>query len=164
MKNHRELPSRDEILEYYDFNYETGQFFHKRSVGRVKAGDVAGTHSDGYLRISVRGKQYYAHRIVPVMMGLPPLPGEVIDHANRDAVDNRPTNLRITDQRGNGLNAKVSKASTTGATGVSFNRRRGQYEAYIASAPYTKAHLGWHRDLASAIAARKAAEARLVAA
>ncbi|WP_432643346.1 helix-turn-helix domain-containing protein [Acidaminococcus sp.] len=55
------------------------------------------------------------------------------------------------------IGKKVNKNSTTGHTGVSFNKRAKKYFAYI-MVNRQKIHLGYYERIEDAIAARKAAE------
>ena len=48
----------------------------------------------------------------------------LIDHINRNRLDNRKNNLRFVTTQENLFNRSVSKNNTSGATGVYFNRRR----------------------------------------
>ena len=63
------------------------------------------------------------------ILGLVHGDGILVDHINRDGLDNRKANLRIADKRINTLNSKTRSDSTTGITGVSGNR--GRWRAYI---------------------------------
>lgn len=76
----------------------------------------------GYVGSS-RGK---LHRI---LMNAPV--GSVVDHINGDPSDCRRKNLRVTTQRKNTYNAKLSKNSTSGFKGVCFDKHRGRYMAHI---------------------------------
>ena len=56
-----------------------------------------------------------------------PIGGLMVDHVNRDALDNRRANLRLVTSRGNNLN-KV-KGNSSGCTGLVG--KRGAFEVYI---------------------------------
>ncbi len=58
-------------------------------------------------------------------------PDVQVDHKNHDGLDNRRSNIRICTASQNNCNKGPSKANTTGLKGVSFDKRRGKYEAYI---------------------------------
>ncbi len=51
--------------------------------------------------------------------------GRLVDHKNRDPLDNRRTNLRIVNYRQNSLNKK--RRTNTGLVGVCVRRTRGKY-------------------------------------
>ena len=57
----------------------------------------------------------------------------MIDHINRNGLDNRRRNLRFTDNRGNQYNAKMTAQNTTGVNGVSYIYGRGNDSRYVAS-------------------------------
>lgn len=57
--------------------------------------------------------------------------GNFVDHINGNRLDNRKQNLRICKKQQNEFNAKVRADSTTGFRGVSFEKRRHKYRAYI---------------------------------
>jgi len=80
----------------------------------------------GYVINTDRGERFYLHRFI---MDNPK--GMVVDHINHDKLDNRRSNLRICTIRENVLNAKTSKNSTTGKSGVSYRKDRNKYRAYI---------------------------------
>lgn len=46
--------------------------------------------TNGYARISLKGKKIYLHHYI-----CPPMPGMVTDHINRNRLDNRRDNLRV---------------------------------------------------------------------
>lgn len=60
-----------------------------------------------------------------------PEKGFVIDHINRDPLDNRRCNLRICTHRQNILNSSKSKNNTSGFVGVYWTKDREKWKAYI---------------------------------
>ncbi|MNC18852.1 AP2 domain protein [compost metagenome] len=99
------------------------------------AGKPAGTVKmapTGYRHIQIRllGKSYSAHRLawLYVTGNEPP---EEVDHENRDATDNRWTNLR--DSMGaNQRNRSKNRNNKSGVTGVCWNTRRAKWQVYAA--------------------------------
>jgi hypothetical protein len=70
-------------------------------------------------------KTYLIHRLI-----MNAKPDQLIDHINRNKLDNRKSNLRFTDRSKNAANCKVHKHNTTGYKGVSkFGNNR--YRSYI---------------------------------
>lgn len=58
-------------------------------------------------------------------------PGEIIDHANRNTLDNRRANLRRCTATQNRANSQVRRDCLSGYKGVSFNRRNGKWCAQL---------------------------------
>lgn len=58
-------------------------------------------------------------------------PDSVIDHANRDKLDNRRSNLRLATLSQNAANAKARSNSTSGFKGVYWSRRERRWKAEI---------------------------------
>lgn len=71
--------------------------------------------------------------------------GYLVDHKNKNSLDNRKENLRICTAQQNRRNNSLSKLSTSGYKGVSWNKRIGKWSAYI-RANYKKIHLGYFED------------------
>lgn len=116
-----------EILHY---DGQTGNFIWKKTFGRNKSGDVAGQiHQNGYVRISVKGKLYLAHRLVWLYV-YGKLPKQCIDHINGIKTDNRIENLREATHQQNMQNRRSAKKnSKTGFLGVT--NKRDKFEAKI---------------------------------
>ncbi len=57
--------------------------------------------------------------------------GFVVDHINRNPLDNRKANLRFITQAENMINSKTRVDSTSGTKGVSFCPQRGNWHVYI---------------------------------
>ena len=120
----------DEAHRLFSYDAETGLLTRKVSAsGRwgkpqynAKAGDVAGcVESDGYLQVSIKGKQYKAHRIIWLMV-TGSLPAKYIDHINGNRADNRLANLREATHSENLCNRGKARNNKTGYKGVFFER------------------------------------------
>ena len=78
-------------------------------------GSVAGQHcayfNNGYYQAILMGKRYRCHRIVLILNGMEPQPGQVADHINRDRKDNRIENLRWATYSQNNRNSATRAAS-----------------------------------------------------
>ena len=152
----------DLLASFLEYDEITGDFkwIVDRGSLRLK-GRVAGcTQSVGsgkkYKVIRIKGKIYYAHRLAWLAHhGV--MPNRSIDHINGDSLDNRIVNLRNISRQENQRNMKLSKANTSGVTGVVFDRERKKWAAQI-KVGRKNIHLGRFEDKEDAIKARKAAE------
>lgn len=79
------------------------------------------------------------------------------DHLSRDTDDYRKCNLKLKTNKENCHNRGLSKANTSGKTGVSFNKQKGLWTAYI-TVNYRTIYLGDFADINKAIETRRAAE------
>lgn len=95
----------------------------------------------GYVQTEVgnraRGnrRNFRLHRLI-----MQPKAHELVDHRNRDRLDNRRPNLRIADRSQNGMNRGAQRNNTSGFKGVSLHRT-GKWRAYITADGKTR-HLG----------------------
>ena len=53
------------------------------------------------------------------------------DHKNRNTLDNRKSNLRISNKSENAVNSKLSSSNTSGIKGVSWSNRLNQWRSYL---------------------------------
>lgn len=83
--------------------------------------------------------------------------GYVIDHINRNPLDNRRSNLRICDYCENAANHNIQKNNTSGFNGVYYDKRRDRWMAKICYRGKS-IHLGFFDDKNDAVRARKRAE------
>lgn len=114
------------------FDYIDGNLYWKIQTGRnVKIGAKAGCFdkSLGYVKVSVKGKQYGAHRLIFLMHhGYLP---KIIDHKNSNRSDNRIENLREATFVTNAQNCKKFSNNKTGIKGVFWREIIKKYVASI---------------------------------
>ena len=103
-----------------------------------------------YVKAKVNGKETLFHRLVKDCPD-----GYIIDHINRNTLDNRRKNLRVTTYSVNCMNTKVSKNNKLGKKGIYY--RNNKYIAQI-RVRRKNLHIGCYDTLEDAIAARKQAE------
>lgn len=78
-----------------------------------------------------------------------------VDHVNGNGLDNRRGNLRVCTHAQNIANQRISRANTSGFKGVSWDKRRGAWEAHI-KFQGKKMFLGYHQVKADAARAYNA--------
>lgn len=84
----------------------------------------------GYYYVRVNNILYACHRVVYVLANKTTIPrGMVIDHIDRDRLNNSPTNLRLSTNYHNRRNASVRKDSKTGVNGVQWDNAQNRYVA-----------------------------------
>lgn len=110
---------------------------------------------NGYFHGSLLNTKVCAHSIVFALANSQ-WQTYTVDHINGDRTDNRPCNLRDVPHVQNMRNQPLSRASTTGLTGVSFDKARGKFAAHITVHGRVK-HLGRFATAEQAAAARAAA-------
>ena len=150
--------SQEQLKGLLHYDPDTGVFTRLVSTaGHVKVGDVAGTHEkSGYIRISVKNKQYRAHRLAWFYMkGV--WPKNQIDHDDHVRHNNRWNNLFEATNQDNSKNQTKRKTNTSGITGVYWNKPLGKWEGKIKVDGKSK-YLGVHPDKFEIICARKSAE------
>lgn len=106
------------LTEVLDYDRETGRFTWKVKVSkRTMIGSEAGTLSKGYRLIRIDKIMYRAHRLAWLYVhGV--WPTHLIDHKNRNGLDNRIDNLREATPLQNMHNAGAYSNNTSGYKGV----------------------------------------------
>tara|TARA_R110000824_G_scaffold383740_1_gene577431 strand:- start:3388 stop:3885 length:498 start_codon:yes stop_codon:yes gene_type:complete len=82
---------------------------------------------------------------------------ELIDHINRNPLDNRRSNLARSNKSLNALNMSTPKSNKSGTKGVCFDSSRGRWKAYITLKGKTIT-LGRFSNKKDAVKARKLSE------
>lgn len=83
--------------------------------------------------------------------------GLLVDHKNRNTLDNRRENLRLATKSQNAMNSELPNNNTSGYKGIDYRIKRKQWRARITVDGSVK-HLGWFQSKEDAIKAREAAE------
>lgn len=112
------------------YDPETGALTWAAKHGKKKPGDPAGWVDNGYVRISINGKSYLAHRVA-WFLHYGEWPKTMVDHINRNPLDNRITNLRLATRIENSRNSRPKRDPTVGLAGASFHRTQKQWRARI---------------------------------
>ena len=123
---------------YYD---ETSPTCLRRKIDTVcnnggkgsKAGDKAGSTSNGPRLVKVSGKMYLIHKVVWILhFGKIP-DGYVVDHIDGNPSNNLITNLRVITQAENCRNQKLAKNNKSGVSGVILHKHgKGKSDAWRA--------------------------------
>ena len=150
------------IIEAFTYDEITGDIRWAIDAGqRAKKGQLAGwKKKNGYMEVKYLGKCYKLHRISWLLYNLE-WPNGYIDHINGNRSDNRIINLRVVDPLGNCRNAGRRKDSSSGRTGVSWNKRAKKWQARIQNGDGTRTHLGYFENLDDAAAAYEHEKLRL---
>lgn len=137
------------LKSLFNYDNQTGIFtFKSRAItsrddirwNKRYSGKTSGyKHNEGYLSISIKGKQFLAHRMA-VLYELGVLPA-VVDHANQNRKDNRICNLRVANKSLNGFNSKKPVTNTSGVKGVGFHKQAGKWRARL-MVNQSEIHLG----------------------
>ena len=118
------LISRDEVIALLVYDRDNGRF-----ISRKYQKPVGFMDRHGYLRVIINGTNCAVHRLVWLMEhgSLPP----IVDHADRNILNNHISNLRASDKTTNAQNSKVRTDNSSGEKGVSWDRRCRKWHAYV---------------------------------
>lgn len=140
--------THDEAKTLVTYDPETGTLFSRfgRKIGYLQS---------GYVVVTLKGRQYLAHRLIWFLQ-FGYFPAQ-LDHINGNRRDNRLINLREVSVAENNRNMCRRKDNASGCTGVDFERGVQKWRAQIAVRGKDIC-LGRFNDFADAVTARKAAE------
>ena len=125
------LIDQQDLWDLLLYRPDTGMFVWKKKRRGIKTNVPLGTDNGfGYLRITVLGKSYYAHRLAWFYMeGEWP---DQVDHINGNKSDNRWENLRNVNVQQNAQNKlKAQKNSDSKILGVSWHKKAKKWQAHI---------------------------------
>jgi len=152
---HMKELTQNRLKELLHYNPDTGIFSYKIRGGKGKRLTCGHMH-EGYMRMTVDGKRYMTHRLIWLYV-YGHLPKEQIDHKNQNKSDNRISNLRAVDARGNCKNRPLRKDNKSGFNGVCWIKRLGKWASQVNNG-HTNVTLGMFLNKEDAINARKAAD------
>jgi hypothetical protein len=117
----------------------------KRGIRRGLKKLSMSVSSTGYHRVASEGGERYVHRIV-ARQYLPDWDASLeVDHVNGDKLDNRVENLRMATKSQQAIAFQSPRGGSSKYRGVSFNKEKRKYEAYITLNGATK-KLGYFAD------------------
>lgn len=120
--------TQKELQRLLTYDPNTGIFTNRVDRKKVKAGEVCGSYSHGYLEVKIKGKSYRLHRLAFLYMdGY--IPEHCVDHLNGIRDDNRWCNLRHVTTVCNSQNHKLFTTNKSGFVGVSWSSERGKWVA-----------------------------------
>lgn len=137
-------------------NARCGTTWNTRYAGKEA---FSATGADGYRCGGVHKKPLLAHRVIWAMVH-GRWPDGQIDHIDGNRQNNRLSNLREVPLADNARNAKVRRDNRSGIPGVLWHPRDKKWTVRIGGGDNRRS-LGYFATLEGAIAARRAAEARL---
>ena len=106
-----------------------------------------------YIQTRIKGKMIKLHRYIMNINNS----NLVVDHINRNPLDNRKSNLRICSYKENSFNKSIRVDNTSGIAGVSFHKINKKWKAKIKYNNLT-IHLGYFEDINEALINRRVAE------
>jgi hypothetical protein len=141
----------------HHFLRESGwRYFNARDSGKEAGCIIRQPCGKTYFLVSVKNRQYFAHRIIVALInGVDPGDME-IDHIDGDGTNNNPQNLRLATPAQNCRNRLKNKNNNSGKKGVAWHRQRQKWQATI-RINGRQAYLGLFKDINEASAVYEAA-------
>lgn len=79
---------------------------------------------DKYLVATIKGKRKYLHQLILNT-------NKLIDHIDRNPLNNQRSNLRIVTKSQNSMNSKLRSDNKSGMKGVTWNKEKNSWECRI---------------------------------
>lgn len=123
--------THERLQQVLRYDPKTGEFRWRQQLSSAyPVGAIAGSRAHRYRCIVVDGRSYPEHHLAWFYMkgawGRP-----IIDHRDRNPVNNRWDNLRLATFSHNSANRRRHRNNTSGFKGVVFERRTGKWVARI---------------------------------
>ncbi len=153
MAKFKPLPPLAELEDSFSYDPGSGLFLWKRTHSNVaKKGTIAGSSDGRYVQLRFYKQRFYAHRIAWLFVtGEDPL-HYLVDHKNRNPIDNRFINLRLGNKIQNAGNTYLYSHNTSGCRGVYWSEKRRRWVATL-STKNKKIYLGVYTKKEEAAAA-----------
>jgi hypothetical protein len=156
--------NRYEIFDTYAIGYTKKNEPFYLDVEDVEIAKQYTWHLDRESYVSAPGKtkdgKRFHQKLHRLVMNLDFNDGKIIDHINRNKVDNKKENLRLVSSQENAFNQGASKQNKSGVVGVFYRQRKGKAPKWVASINIdgkTK-QIGQFDTMDEAIKVRKEAE------
>ena len=124
--------TQERVRELFDYDYENGWLIRKQTRAGIPWNKPCGHKPicNGYGRVCIDGKGYFAHRII-WLWHYGSWPSNQTDHLDRNKINNRIENLRDATGSENEQNKGLKGTNSSGFPGVSWHKRDKKYQAYI---------------------------------
>jgi len=160
-KPNKPHPSQEELHERFKY-CDDGNFIRKSKAkprtNRIRKEKIAGRiNSKGYVQVGIHNLRYLLHRLVWIYHKGDIPSGMLVDHIDRNPLNNRIENLRLASRSLNAYNSKLFTSNNSGIRGVSFAKSRNKWRACITVNGKQKS-LGYFHTIEEAIICRKEAE------
>lgn len=123
--------TQQELIDKLNYCSETGIFTWKKYKVGARKNLIAGSIcKNGYIKIWINGKHYYAHRLA-WLYNYGQIPDKEIDHINHNKADNKIKNLRLANRNQNSFNTSIRSDNTSSVKGVSWYKNLNKWKVYI---------------------------------
>lgn len=136
------------------FSHTQMPFHYYYLWNKKYANKEIGPNTRGYIRISLFGRKYQAHRVIWALH-YGEWPKDQIDHINGVKSDNSIVNLRVVTDAENRKNMPLRSDNKSGVSGVRHRKNCWITEIVVNR---KNIHIGCFENFEDAVAARKAAE------
>lgn len=124
----KNYPTKEQLHQL--FEYKDGDLYWKINKNGIAKSKKAGSkNSRNYIQIKIEGSLYKAHRLI-FMMHHGFLP-KIIDHIDRNSLNNKIENIREATQSQNCFNRKIHKNNSTKVKNVTFDKETNKYLVQI---------------------------------
>lgn len=122
--------TQSELQGIATYDADAGVLRWAVSRGKMRPGDRMGSiGTGGYQRVRIDNRQYLEHRLVWLWHH-----GEfprILDHIDRNQMNNRIENLRLCNESQNAANSGPPVHNTSGYRGVCWDSRKGKWKARV---------------------------------